>query len=91
MNVLDQTGESYNTKFGPQRKDRKSSYRARQISALFCHLFALTLGENCVKCIRVTEIVKEIKFKRAWSKLEAKKYFHRQIQIKYLRITVVFM
>ena len=32
------------TKFGSQRKDQKSSYHVRQISALFCNLVALILG-----------------------------------------------
>ena len=44
LTVLDQTRKSCNTKFGPPRKDRKSSYHVRQISTLFCNLVALILG-----------------------------------------------
>ena len=35
---------SFHTKFGPQLKDRKSSYEVRQILALFCNLIALILN-----------------------------------------------
>ena len=42
-NVQDQTWKSFNTKFGPERKGRKSSYQVRQILALYCYLVALIL------------------------------------------------
>ena len=32
------------TEFGPQWKDRKSSYQVRQNLAIFCNLVALILG-----------------------------------------------
>ena len=34
--VIGQTSKAFNTKFGPQWKDRKSSYQVRQIFALLC-------------------------------------------------------
>ena len=37
----------------------------------FCNLIALLLGQNCVKGLRVTTIVKEIKCKGVWAELEA--------------------
>ena len=43
-NVLKQTWESFNTKFQPQQKNRKSSYQVREILALFCDLIPLILG-----------------------------------------------
>ena len=52
---------------------------------------ALILGYNCVKGLRVTKAVKEITFEEVWGKLEAKKCFHRQPFIKYLRLTLVSM
>ena len=64
---------SFDTKCWNQWKDQKSSYRVKQIVALFCILTALILGENSVKCIRVTEIAKEIKFEEVCGELESKK------------------
>ena len=49
---------------------------------------ALILGKNYVKDFRVIKIVKQIKFKRAWGKLEARKCFQRQSWTKYLRQTL---
>ena len=40
-NVLKQTLNSFNTKFHPQRKDRKSSYQVIKTLVIFCHLIAL--------------------------------------------------
>ena len=60
--VLDQTWKALCTKFGPHWKGRESSYQVRQILALFCKLVALILGQNCVKDLSVTKIVKQIKF-----------------------------
>ena len=37
-NVVDQTWKAFNTKFGPQCKDRESSYQVRQTLALFLHI-----------------------------------------------------
>ena len=42
-NVPKETLNAFNTKFGPQKKDQKSSYQLRQIFALFCNLIALNL------------------------------------------------
>ena len=42
-NLLDQIQKSFNTIFGPQWKDQKSSYQVRQMLALFCNLVALML------------------------------------------------
>ena len=64
--VLKQAWKYFNTKFRPQWKDLQSSYQVRIILALFCNLIALILGENCVEGLRVTKIVKEIKFQRVW-------------------------
>ena len=71
-NILKQIWKSFNTKFWPQWKDRKSRYEVRQILALFCNLTALILGYNYVKELKVTKIVKEVKFEGVWGKLEAK-------------------
>ena len=43
-NVMHQTSKAFNTKFGPQWKDRKSSSQVKQIFALFCKLVALILA-----------------------------------------------
>ena len=43
-NILNQTWKAFNTKFGPQWKDRKSSYQVRQVLAVFCKLVALISG-----------------------------------------------
>ena len=44
-----------------------------------------------MKDLRVTKIIKEIKFEGVWSKLEAKKCFQRQSFTNYLRLTQNFM
>ena len=44
-----------------------------------------------MKDLRVTKIVKEIKFEGVWGDLESKKCFQRQSFTKYLRVTLVFM
>ena len=90
-NILKQTWNSFNTKIQPQQKDRNSSYQVRQILALFYNLVALILGWNYVKGLRVTKIVKQIKFERVWGELAAKLCFRRQSFKKYLRQTLVFM
>ena len=44
-----------------------------------------------MKSLRVTKIVKEIKFEWVWGELEAKNCFQIQALTKYLRLTRVFM
>ena len=45
-----------------------------------------------MKGIRVTKIFKEIKLKRVWTELEAKKKgFRRQSFTTYMRLTIDFM
>ena len=44
-----------------------------------------------MKGLRVTKIVKEIKFKGIWGELESKGGFPKQSLTKYLRLTLVFM
>ena len=44
-----------------------------------------------MKGLRVTKIVKEVKFNGVWGELESKKGFERQSFTKYLRFTLVFM
>ena len=48
-NVSEQTLKSFNMKFRTQWKVRKSSYRARQFSALLRNLAILIWGKNCIK------------------------------------------
>ena len=67
------------------------SEKIRRSFALFCNLIALTLGLKNVKGLRVTTIVKEIKFERVWGTVELKKRFQRQPFTKYFRLTLVFM
>ena len=74
-----------NSKFGPQWKYRKSSYKVRQMLALICNLVVLILSSNCAKGLRVTKIVKQIKFEAVWGKLEASNCFQRQSFTKYFR------
>ena len=62
----------------------------RQILELFCILVALILGWNCVKGLRVKNIVKKINWEEVWGELEAKKCLQREPFTKYLRQTLVF-
>ena len=64
--VMDQVWKSFNTEPEPPWKDQKSSYQARQFLALFYNLNPLVLGWNCVKGLRITKVVKEIKSKGTW-------------------------
>ena len=73
-NVLDQAWKVFNAKFGPQQKDRGSSYQVRQILALFYKLVAPILGFKCVKDLRFAKVIKQIKFEGVWGKL---KVFHK--------------
>ena len=90
-NVLKQNWNSFNTKFWPQWKDRKYSYRVRQILTLFCNLTSLILGESSVKGIRVTGIAKKIKFQGAWCELKPKKVYQRQPVTRHFGLILVFM
>ena len=67
----------FNTIFWPQWKDRRSSYRVRQILAHFCNLTAQILDKNTVKGITVTKIAKEIAYKGVWGKLNPEKCIER--------------
>ena len=62
----------------------------RQILELFCILVALILGWNCVKGLRVTNIVKKINWEEVWGELEAKNCLQREPFTKYLRQTLDF-
>ena len=44
-----------------------------------------------MKGLRVTKIVKEIKFEGVWDELEAKNCSQRQLFTKYVKLTLVFM
>ena len=90
-NILKQTWNCFNTKFQPQGKDWKSSYQIKEVLALFCLSIALMVGYNCVKELRVTKIVKEIKFERIWGWTRIKKCFQKQSFTKPLGPTLVFM
>ena len=90
-NVLKQTWIAFNTKFWNQWKYQNSSYQLRNIFACVCNLIVLSLGWNSVKVLRVTKVVKKIKFEGIWGELEAKKGFQRQSFTQYLRLTLLFM
>ena len=53
-------------------KDRKTSFQVQQVSAPFCKVVALILGQNCLKGLRVTKIMKQVKFEGVWGQSEAK-------------------
>ena len=69
------------------KKQLKSKANFTPSFQLNCSNFRLKQCKN----IRVTEIAKEIKFKRVWGNLESKKGFQRQPITKYLRLTLVFV
>ena len=69
--MLEETSKYFNTKFEPQGKDEESCYQVEQILSLLCKFVTLTLHENYVKGLRVTETVKQIKFEGNWGKLQA--------------------
>ena len=89
--VIHQTLKAFNTKFGPQWKDRKSRSQVKEMFALFCKLVALILGQNCIKLVRVTKIVKQLKFQGSWWRVKAKYCLRREFWPKYLRQSVVFL
>ena len=72
-------------------KRSEKQLSSEEAFALFCNLFALTFGQNLVKSLTVTKIIKENKFEGIWDKLESKKYFKREPVAKYFRLSVVFM
>ena len=86
---LKQTWKSFSTKFRHQWKGRKSSYKVKQILKTFYNLIALILSQNCLKGLRVTKIVQEIKFEEVSGELEAKACFHGLSFTKYSRLTLV--
>ena len=53
------------------------NYALLPILALFCNLVALILGLNCIKGLRVTKIVKQIKFEGVCGELGAKNCLQR--------------
>ena len=57
----------------------------------FCNFITLILSSNFVNELRVTKIVKRIKFEGVWGELKAKNCFQRQSFRKCLRLTLVFM
>ena len=61
--VLKQTRDSFNIKFRPQWKDRKSSYQQRQILALFYKLIALILGKTAWKALELPKLSKKLSLK----------------------------
>ena len=66
---------------GPHWKDRESIYQVRQILTPFRILVALILGWICVKCFRVTKLIKQIKFEGVRGELKAKHCLERFPQI----------
>ena len=59
-------------------RKKKSSYQVKQILSVLCKLVTLILDLNNVKGLRVTKIVKQIKFEEAWGELVAKCCSRRQ-------------
>ena len=56
---------------------------------LFCKLVALSLGQNCVTGLKLTNILKQIKFEGVRVQFKAKNSFQRQLSTKYLIQTLV--
>ena len=77
-NDLKQTPNSFNKKFQAHWKACSSSYKLKQILAVFWDLIPLILGQSSVEVLGYTEIVKEIKVEGVRDKLESKKRFQRQ-------------
>ena len=90
-NFLKQNWTSFNTIFWPQWKDRKNSYRIRQVLSFFSNLTSIILVENSVKGIKVTAIAKKIKFKAVWGELQPENGIQRIPVTKYRKLTLVFM
>ena len=68
---MDQVRKSFNSKFRPKRNYQRSSYQVRPIVTISSNSFALIEGWNCVKSLRITKIIKQIKFKKTWGELAA--------------------
>ena len=64
------------------KKNAKTSYQVREILIVFWKLVVLRLDENHAKGLKITKIVKQAKFKKAWGALEAKKMFPETIMDK---------
>ena len=62
-----------------------------EILTLFCNLTVLNLVLKILKGLRVTKVLKKIKFEGAWGELESKKCFQRQSFTKCLILTLVFI
>ena len=88
--VAHQTSEAFNTKFGPQWKDRKTSSKVKQIFAPFCKLVALILDQNCIKVLRVSKCVKQIIFERVWWRVRSKILFEETILAKLFQTNCSF-
>ena len=57
----------------------------------FSQIIYLILGKNCVKDLRVTKIVKQVKIHETWSELKVKHCFWRPPRTKFVRKTLVFI
>ena len=70
-NVLDQTWNAFDYKFGPQSKVKESSYQERQILKLFCKSVTFTLVgfKLCKTVLTVLQIVKTFNFGGTWGEL----------------------
>ena len=66
-NVLNQTWQAFNTKFGPQWKDRERSHQVRQILALVCILVELILDWNCTKALELQKLSRRSNLKGSGS------------------------
>ena len=73
-NILKPTWNRFNNKFWSQSKCLQTSYQVRQVWALLWNLIALILNWNCVKCLGVTKIFKEIKSEEDFGELGARKF-----------------
>ena len=67
------------------------SYQVRQILTPFCNFIALLLDQDNVKVLRVTTIVKKIKFEGTCAMLESRKCVQRQSFTKYLVLSLIFI
>ena len=62
--VLHQTWKTFNTKFGPQSKERKSSYQIRQILALFLQI-SCSRNKTVSKVLNLQDLSNKPNFKRS--------------------------
>ena len=63
-NILDQTSKAFNTKFGPQWKDKKSSYQLKQILQLF---LKITYSSFELKVLESPKLQNKWSLKGSWS------------------------